>query len=101
MPDLKYDTEMMRTVAGEYRDIAKTMNTLEKSLKKQISDLKGIYWKSDAGDAFQEAYEDGWANNVDKYVAVLNEMASQLDKAAGDYDSVTKKLNRIDGITIK
>lgn len=100
MADLKYDTETMRTVANSYRETAVTMGNLEKKLKKQIADLKDIYWKSDAGTAFQEMYEEGWADNVDDYIAVLNEMARQLDKAANDYDTVTAKLNCIDGISI-
>ena len=52
MPDLKYDTEMMRTTASNYREIASTMLSLEEILKKQIADLKYAYWKSDAGTAF-------------------------------------------------
>jgi hypothetical protein len=45
-------------------------------------------------------YEDGWADNVDKYVAVLNEMARQLDAAANEYDKVTAKLKEIEGVSI-
>lgn len=100
MPDLKYDTETMRAAATSYRDIASRMSLLEKSLKGQIADLKGVYWKSDAGTSFQNMYEDGWAKNVDKYAAVLDEMAGQLEKAANEYDKITAKLRRIDGITI-
>ncbi len=100
MPDLKYDTEMMRTTASNYREIASTMLSLEEILKKQIADLKYAYWKSDAGTAFQMMYEEGWAANVGKYVAVLNEMAVQLDRAAGEYDNVTAKLREIDGISV-
>lgn len=43
MPDLKYDTEMMRTTASNYREIASTMLSLEEILKKQIADLKYAY----------------------------------------------------------
>lgn len=100
MPDLKYDTEMMRTTASNYRKIIKTMSDLKDQLKEQISDLKSIYWRSEAGNAFQDMYEDGWANNVDKYVAVLDEMAMQLDKAAEEYDTVTAKLKEIEGISV-
>jgi WXG100 family type VII secretion target len=100
MADLKYDTETMRITATNYRTIATTMSSLQKTLKKQIADLKAVYWKSDAGTAFQDMYEDGWADNVDKYVAVLNEMARQLDAAANEYDKVTAKLKEIEGVSI-
>lgn len=100
MADLKYDTEAMRTTANNYRKIATTMSELQNKLKRQIGDLKDVYWKSDAGTAFQDMYEDGWADNVNKYMAVLNEMAEQLDAAANEYDKVTEKLKAIDGISI-
>lgn len=100
MADLKYDTEIMRTTAKNYRQIAITMSELQKKLKQQIGDLKNIYWKSDAGTAFQNMYEEGWADNVNKYMAVLNEMAEQLDVAADEYDKVTEKIKEIAGISI-
>lgn len=100
MADLKYDTETMKNTANKYRDIANTMTDLQKILKNQIADLKNIYWKSDAGTAFQEMYENGWADNVDKYVAILNEMAKQLDAAYIKYDLVTAKLKEIEGVSI-
>lgn len=100
MADLKYDTEMMRTTAQNFNDIADRMTTLKESLAKQIDDLKSVYWKSDAGSAFQDMYKDGWASNVDKYVAVLNEMASQLQQAASEYDKITDKLKEIEGVSV-
>ena len=100
MADLKYDTEAMRTTASNYRNIATKMSELQEKLKSQIDDLKNIHWKSDAGTAFQDMYEDGWANNVNKYMIVLNEMAEQLDAAANEYDKVTEKLKEIEGISI-
>jgi len=92
MADLKYDTLTMRETAHKYREIAINLRDLQISLQKHIHDLKNTYWKSDAGAAFQSMYDDDCVKNLDKYVAVLDEMAGQLDKAARDYDSVTSKL---------
>lgn len=100
LPDLKYDTEELRNSAKRYRETAQKLTLLKDELKKSISDLKNLYWKSDAGTAFQELYEETWATNVEKYAAVMNEMAGQLEKAAADYDEVTDKLKNIDGIDI-
>ena len=100
MADLRYDTETMRTTAAKYRNIATTMSGLQNTLKKQIEDLKSVYWKSDAGTAFQAMYENGWADNVNKYMAILNEMARQLDIAANEYDKVTAKIKEIEGSSI-
>ncbi len=95
MPDLKFNTEDMRNSAQQYRSIAEELANVKKTLKQQISDLKDIYWKSEAGEEFMNLYEDTWAVNVDKYVAVLEEMADILDRAAKDYDSITGKISEI------
>ena len=100
LPDLKYDTEELRNSAKRYRETAEKLTQVKKELKKSISDLKNVYWKSTAGTAFQDMYEETWAVNVEKYAAVMKEMAGQLDKAAADYDDVTNKLKNIDGIDI-
>lgn len=100
MPDLKYNTSDLRDSAAKYRDIADEMKSVKTDLKKQISDLKDVYWKSEAGEEFMNLYEDSWATNVDKYVAVLREMASILEKAANDYDDVTSKIKTIPEIEI-
>lgn len=98
MADLKYDTEQMRESAKKYREAADTMDSLKDDLKSSISNLRDNDWKSAAGEAFLEMYEDGWADSVKNYVAVLKGMADLLDRAAEDYDSVTRKLGTIEGI---
>lgn len=95
MPDLKFNTEELRASAHIYRQIGDELKSVKTSLKDQIADLKNVYWKSGAGDAFLELYEDSWAVNVDKYIAVLREMANILDRVATDYDSVTQKIKTI------
>lgn len=95
LPDLKYDTEAMRKSASDYRDAAKKLRKVKKDLKQHITDLKETHWKSDAGKAFLEVYEDTWADNAEKYAAVMVEMAGQLEKAARDYDLVTDKIKKI------
>lgn len=97
---MKYDTEEMRNSAKRYRETAEKLITVKNELKQHITDLKNTHWKSDAGTAFQEMYEDTWATNVDKYAAVMNEMAGQLEHAASDYDSITDKLRTIEGVSI-
>ena len=99
MADLKYDTITMRKTASFYKDIAWRMRNLSSTLKKQITMLKDECWKSDAGTAFLKMYEDGWADNVEKYVLILEEMAVQLNQAAQEYDTVTAKLREIEGIS--
>ncbi len=100
MPDLQYDTGELRRSAKRYRDSADKMKKVKTELQKSISDLKTVHWKSEAGTAFQEMYENTWSVNAEKYAAVMEEMASQLERAAEDYDDVTRKLKSIEGIDI-
>ena len=100
MADLKYDTEEMRKTAGKYREIAKDLNKVKEDLKKQISDLEAVDWRSDAGKAFMDMYEDSWATNVEKYIAVLKEMARLLERAAVDYEGINRYLRQIPEVKI-
>ncbi len=86
--------------AQNYREVSEKLESLRKELKNKIEDLKNTDWRSDAGRAFMEIYEDNWSSNVEKYAAVLKEMAGQLERAASEYDSVTDKLKAIEGISV-
>lgn len=85
----------MRESAKTYKETAQKLESVKENLKKQIHDLKNTHWKSDAGEAFMEEYEETWAVNAEKYAAVMREMADQLERAANDYDTVTDKINQI------
>lgn len=100
MADLKYDTDTMLKTATKYRNIAKRMLILKTRLRKHVLALKKDDWKSDAGTAFQEMYDDGWVRNIDKYVSVLIEMADQLERAAWEYNRVTAKIKELEGVSI-
>lgn len=92
---LRYDTDYMRTSATKLDSTATQMLQVKSRLNTSINSLVANYWKSDAGDAFKETYSSDWGNNVDKYVAVLREMAKMLRRAANEYDAVTRTANRV------
>lgn len=100
MLDLKYDTDVMRQTAVNYSEAAATMLELGTELERQIADLKSTYWRSEAGEEFQNLYKNDWMKSVEKYAAVLQELSNELQHAAGDYDTVTEKLRRIEGISV-
>lgn len=83
--DLRYDTEAISKAITEYRDIATEMDTLKKELSTLFVQLKDEDWKSKAGEAFSEKYEEDWAANVDKYTAVVNELANILEHVNTNY----------------
>lgn len=92
---LQYDTEQMRNSAQEYEKIAQKMVDVKNNINTQVRSLVSNDWLSDAGKAFSDMYSEDWGKNVDKYVAVLNEFAKMLRKAASEYDEVTRLANQI------
>ena len=91
MPDLRYDTEDIKATAQLFENTGKDMLDLKSKLSSQIAALKDTYWVSSGGEAFQEAYEDNWGDNIVKYVDVLNEMARLLKDAAGEYERLESR----------
>lgn len=85
MADLKFDIDAFRVAEQSYINTAGNMDELKRKLEGQIEGLKNTYWKSAGGEAFMELYENEWAANVDKYVAVLNEMSVLLGTVRNAY----------------
>lgn len=83
--DLRYDTDAITKVINEYRTIATDMDKLKKDLSNLFVQLKDEDWKSKAGEAFSNKYEENWAENVDKYIAVVNELANILEHVNDNY----------------
>lgn len=83
--DLRYDTEAINTAITDYREIVTEMDELKTELSKLFEQLKDEDWKSKAGEAFSNKYEEGWAANVDKYIAVVNELADILEYVNTNY----------------
>lgn len=92
---LRYDTEVMRSQATRYQQTATKMREIKADLNRSIDTLVADFWQSEAGDAFKETYSSDWGENVDKYVAVLEEFAKMLREAAEEYDQVTRTAQRI------
>ena len=83
--DLRYDTEAINKAITDYREIATDMDNLKTELSKLFVQLKDEDWKSKAGEAFSNKYEENWAANVDKYIAVVNELANILEYVNTNY----------------
>ena len=95
MADLAFNTEEIRGTAKIFRENAENMLQLKDELRGKIQNLKDVNWKSEGGAAFQELYEDNWSKNVEKYGAMLKEMAGMLDDAAKDYEALADQASRL------
>lgn len=83
--DLRYDTGAIDTAITDYREIAAEMDEIKTELSRLFEQLKEEDWKSKAGEAFSNKYEESWAENVDKYIAVVNELANILEYVNTNY----------------
>ena len=92
---LRYDTNAMREAASKYEAQANKMLEVRNDLNESIDTLVSVYWRSNAGKAFEQTYSADWGQNVNKYVAVLKELAKMLRKVASEYDAVTRVAERI------
>ena len=95
MADLVYDTELIEDTITAYNECVESMTTLETSMKDMVEDVKKA-WKSNAGDAFFEKYNDEWLKGFKQYREVLEHMAENLGAAKKKYEEVTtqaKSLN--------
>ena len=94
MSYLKYDTEKMVSVKNTYIKCVGDMNDIQKRMRKMVEDVRDA-WKSEAGDAFFEKYNNEWLKGFTQYKQVLTHMASNLDVASGRYSEITKQANAL------
>lgn len=94
MAVLKYDVEVMQSVKNDYTSCIKDMKSLKKKMQNMVSEIEDA-WKSEAGTAFFEKFNDEWLDSFTQYVKVLEHMSENLDYAKGKYSEITKKANAI------
>jgi len=94
MAYLKYDTEKMQNVKTTYNDCVTSMNDLKSQMQGIVDDVRDA-WKTEAGDAFFEKYDNEWLKGFTQYTEVLSHMAQNLDLASGRYSEVTEVFNAL------
>lgn len=94
MAVLKYDIEVMQSVKKDYTDCISEMKSLKKKMQKMVSEIEDA-WKSEAGTAFFEKFNDEWLDSFTQYVEVLQHMSENLSYAKGKYSQITEKADAI------
>ena len=87
---LKYDTEQMNETKRIYNECVTDMETLRTKMGKMVDDVKEG-WKSEAGNAFFDKYDNEWLQGFVQYKEVLSHMAENLDSAKGKYSEITRQ----------
>lgn len=91
---LKYDTDKMAETKRIYNDCVTSMEDLQTKMQKMVDDVK-CSWKSGAGEAFFDKYDNEWLQGFVQYKEVLSHMAENLDTAEGKYSEITRQANAL------
>lgn len=94
MAYLKYNTEKMDSVTKTYRECAASMADLQKKMQGMVDDVKDA-WKTQAGDAFFDKFDNEWLKGFTQYRETLEHMANSLERASGQYALVTERANQL------
>lgn len=91
---LKYDTDKMADTKRVYNECVTAMDTLQTKMQTMVDGVKEA-WKSEAGEAFFEKYDNEWLKGFVQYKEVLTHMAENLDTAKGKYTEITRQANAL------
>lgn len=101
MADFKIDTSAFTAVKTSYTEASHGsdglggMMGIVKSLNSKIEDLQNAKWKSDASQLFFQKYNNQWAENVKKYVAVIDCMSELIAKAQSSYENLAAEAEKL------
>lgn len=94
MSYLKYDTDKMDSVKQTYNQCVSEMDSLQSKMQVVVDDVRDA-WKTEAGDAFFDKYDNEWLKGFTQYKEVLSHVASNLNVAKGRYSEITQKANAL------
>lgn len=94
MAYLQYDTEVLASTKTAYEKAVTEMEGIKSDMETMVNSVRES-WKSDAGDAFFEKYDNEWLKAFEQYKEVLQHMAYNLDIANNKYSEVTQLANKL------
>lgn len=91
---LYIDRDALSTAKSNYSTYATRMTTLKINLEKAVTDLRAG-WKTDAGDAFFQKYDNEWVKNLTDYINVINHMSNNMKTATDKYQEVFDEADKL------
>ena len=91
---LYIDKEALEKAKNDYYSYAQQMRELRKSLVNAINEIRAG-WRSDAGKAFFEKFDDEWDDNFLDYIEVLEHMSKNMEIAENKYQTVFDEADRL------
>ena len=93
--DLAFDTDVLIQAGKDYAKVAQDLCALASDLDEALELLAQEGWSTPAGTAFHEMTQNGWQENIAKYVDLLNTLDEILTDAAGQYDELMEDCVRV------
>ena len=92
---LKISEEAMDAAKSSYDDCVEKMKQLRKILKKAVEEIRSG-WDSDGGKAFFKKFDDEWYKNFNDYIAVMEHMSENIQKAKNKYQPLFEEADKLE-----
>lgn len=94
MAYLQYDTDTINNVKTQYVNYVTKMDEIQYNMKKMVDEIREA-WRSEAGDAFFDKFDNEWLKGFEQYKEVLNHMSDILAVAGERYLEITRLANKL------
>ena len=91
---LKFDLSKISSMRTKLQATATELSDLSTTLLTEVETLKQK-WNTPAGEVFIEKFDTGWANEVEKYVKIIDAIDQLLAVAEANYADVEEAVNTI------
>ncbi len=91
---LKFDVSAISSMRSKLQDTSTKLSNLSTTLLGQVETLKQS-WKTPAGEVFVEKFDTGWADQVQKYITIIDAVDQLLSVAETHYAEVEETANAI------
>lgn len=91
---LKFDVSKITSMRTKLQTTATELSELSTTLLAEVETLKQS-WKTPAGEVFIEKFDTGWAEEVKKYVEIIDAVDQLLAVAESNYADVEDAVNAI------
>lgn len=91
---LKFDVSAISSMRSKLQDTSTELSELSTTLLGEVDTLKQS-WKTPAGEVFVEKFDTGWAEQVQKYITIIDAVDQLLSVAETHYAEVEEAANGI------
>ena len=91
---LMFDVSKIKSMRSKLKTTATDLSDLSTTLLTEVETLKQS-WKTPAGEVFIEKFDTGWADEVKKYIEIIDAIDQLLEIAETNYSEVEEEANKL------